>query len=188
MAGETITFAELFEQQDAASVGLRVTAQQIPDDAEHVKVTPVDADGNCWCASALVVPVASVASLTSTDDMAVCCGKRLRVVEIEFADAALASVVGQVHGRAAASPSPGFPPGQGLPNAFGLRGMPGAGLPNLPDLLAAASLVELPNKTKTRFGWPDLSCLAEYYACLVLCGGYEGCARVCSDAYDRCTG
>jgi hypothetical protein len=95
MVGETISFEELFEQQNAASTALRFAAQQIPGDSEHVKVTPVDADGSCWCSSALVIPVASVASLRSTDDMTVCCGKRLRVVEIGFADTALAAVSGK---------------------------------------------------------------------------------------------
>ena len=53
MAGETISFEELFEQQNAASTALRFAAQQIPDDSEHVKVTPVDADGKCWCSRSL---------------------------------------------------------------------------------------------------------------------------------------
>ena len=58
MAGESITFSELFRQQEAASKGLRFTAQPVADDSERFKITPVDGDGNCWCASALVIPVA----------------------------------------------------------------------------------------------------------------------------------
>lgn len=182
MAGENISFEELFEQQNTASMALRFTAQQIPDDSEHVKVTPVGADGNCWCSSALVIPVASVASLRSTDDMAVCCGKRLRVVEIEFADTALAAVVGQVHARAAATPASGHPPGQGLPNPFDRLGMPRAGLPH-----PAARLAAQPD-LKTQAAWPDLGCLAQWYACLVLCGGHEGCAEICYQHYMACSG
>jgi hypothetical protein len=187
MAGEIISFAELFERQNAASVGLLVTAQQIPDDSEHVRITPVDGDGNCRCASALVIPVASVASLRSTDDMAVCCGTRLRVVEIEFADPALAAIVGQVHARAIATPALGYPPGQGSPNPLNQLRMPRAGLSNrLPDRLAAAFLVD--EKTKGEWGWPDFGCLAQFYACLALCGGYEGCWSMCYEEYRRCVG
>ena len=186
MAGETISFEELFEQQNAASTALRFAAQQIPDDSEHVKVTPVDAGGNCWCSSALVIPVASVASLRLTDDMTVCCGKRLRVVEIEFADTALAAVVGQVHARAAATPAPGYPPGQGLLNPFNQLGMPRAGLSNLANRLPAASLFDASVRPKTQPAWGDLGCAARWYACLILCGGYEGCAEICYRDYMQC--
>jgi hypothetical protein len=186
MAGEIISFDFLFEQQNTASTVLRFTAQQIPDDSEHVKVTPVDAAGNCWCPSALVIPVASVASLRSTDDMAVCCGRRLRVVEIEFADTALAAVVGQVHARAAATPAPGFPSAQGLPNPFSQLGRPRVGLSNPANRLPAAALFDLPLRTQA--AWPDLSCLAQYYLCLAFCGGYEGCANACYQFYQQCSG
>jgi hypothetical protein len=188
MAGEPISFEELFEQQNAASTALRFAAQQIPDDSEHVKVTPVDADGNCWCSSAIVIPVASVASLRSTDGMTVCCGKRLRVVEIEFADTALAAVIGQVHARAAAAPVPGYPSGQSLPNPFNQLGIPPAVPSPGASRLATAPLFEQIMKSKTLGAWPDIGCLARWWACLIVCGGYEGCAEICYRDYVACSG
>lgn len=177
---DTISFGQLFELQEAEEARLRVTVRPVPGDDEQVTITPVDADGGCGCPSALVIPRAAVASMRLTGDTAMCCGRRLQVVEIEIADGVVASLVTQVHARATQSSA--APPGVPDP----LLGARAAAL-GLRAPFPATLRGERPWSRTTASAWPDLGCLARYYACLVLCGGYEGCANVCYQDYMQCS-
>lgn len=187
MTGESISFAELFEQQAKEARGLRVTAQPIADDSERVKITPVDSDGNCWCSSSLVIPVASVSALRATEDTATCCGKRLKVVEIEFSDAALTAVVSQVHARAAAIAQAAaaaprdYQPGPGLPAPYSPYSPPWyPGSPYYPGRGPAARSRHSLGESST---W---SCATQYAICMTIIGDSIPGVQTCGDAYYDC--
>lgn len=54
-------------------------------DKDHVRVTPW-VNGDCACDASLVIPKSAIASLTRTNDTHSCCGKRLSVAEVIFAE------------------------------------------------------------------------------------------------------
>jgi len=66
-----------------------------------VKITPW-VHGNCNCYAALLVPKSSIASITSTGDQHFCCGRILRIADIEFREEerSLYSVFTQLLARA----------------------------------------------------------------------------------------
>lgn len=186
MTGSTISFDELFAQQDAATGGLRFTVQQIPDDSAQVKITPVDEAGNCWCSSALVIAKTCVGSLTTTGDVGVCCGKTLPVVEIEFADTALATVVEQVHARAASSArQPDSMSSHTFVQALNQLGIQRGGISRVPGGLRFASPIER-SMTLEEGAASPWSCAVDYLLCMLLCGGYEGCAHMCAERWGNC--
>jgi hypothetical protein len=92
---DQITIDELLERQGQPGQML-VTIEALPDDDERVKVTPFVAEVGCLCSRALNVNKSAIESVTTTDEVHVCCGKRLMVVEVVFADATLADIFQQV--------------------------------------------------------------------------------------------
>jgi len=98
MSGEDrIELDELLAQQDAPA-GFRATVEALAGDEERVKVTPYVAGSGCLCSSALAVKRSAIKYLTKTDEIHLCCGKQLMVVEIEFEDETLGDVFGQLLG------------------------------------------------------------------------------------------
>jgi hypothetical protein len=99
--------------------GFTATLEAVPDKSTHVNVTPFHHDRGCGCASSFELPKEAIRSVTPTGDYHFCCGKRLQVVVVEFAEDAsipVADLVEQMHS----------PPGQ-------LRGAPTAGGPGASD-------------------------------------------------------
>lgn len=60
------------------------TVEAVEDEENLVKITPWVRGVGCLCNLALKLPKESIASVTPTGDMHFCCGKSLRVVEINF--------------------------------------------------------------------------------------------------------
>jgi hypothetical protein len=85
-----------FLERQSKPVRLLVTIEAVSDDDERVKVTPYVAEVGCLCSRALTVRKDVIESVTITDDVHVCCGKRLTVVEVAFADATLMDVFQQI--------------------------------------------------------------------------------------------
>lgn len=80
------------EKQDA----FRATIEAIPDDRERVKVTPFIDGLGCLCDQALNLKKDQIESISITDDVHICCGKRILVVEISFKDNTLTDLFQQL--------------------------------------------------------------------------------------------
>jgi hypothetical protein len=68
------------------SSGSTATLEPIPDKPTRVKVTPFHGDRGCGCASSFELPRDMIHSVTPTGQFHFCCGKRLEVVVVEFAE------------------------------------------------------------------------------------------------------
>jgi hypothetical protein len=82
MAGEKMTIDKFLEA--AAAVRFRATLETSAHDAGKVKVTPWTPGGGCHCEAAIEIPKRVIAGLWPTDEVHWCCGKGLRVAEVEF--------------------------------------------------------------------------------------------------------
>jgi hypothetical protein len=88
----------LAQQEQAKPLATIAPVEGKPD---LVKVTPWLESTGCFCASALVLPKAVIASVSLTGETHHCCGKSLRVVEVTFAKGAQVAVA-DVFAQAAA--------------------------------------------------------------------------------------
>lgn len=106
MAREPISLDELLTRQDQANT--LATVEAIPDRSDRVRITPFVAGPGCSCALGVTVPKDVLESVTMTGEAKDCCGKRLMVVEITFADPILSDVFQQLcdTGRKAARARP----------------------------------------------------------------------------------
>ncbi|MEV0387742.1 hypothetical protein [Nonomuraea sp. NPDC050643] len=105
MAREPISLDDLLTRQDRA--GTLSTVEAVPDRPDRVKVTPFVSGLGCSCSLGVTVPKDALESITTTEDTKECCGKRLMVVEVSFADPALSEVfrqLGHAVGKAARQP------------------------------------------------------------------------------------
>lgn len=99
MASEEISLEELLGSQTNATA--QATIERVDGDDTRVMVSPyLDATG-CACDLSITVPKAAIASLRKTDAVHHCCGQRLAVVEVEFANEAHADVFTQLSAKLA---------------------------------------------------------------------------------------
>jgi hypothetical protein len=108
---------EFLEAQGATVAGegrFLATVEAIADRPEDVKVTPYAPGSGCGCSSALDVPKRMIREVRPTGEHHLCCGKRLAVVEIEFAEDA-AIPVAELMRRAIRPAAHGQDHGQGFP-------------------------------------------------------------------------
>jgi hypothetical protein len=91
-----ISVKDFLSEQKQATTAFLATLEATSD-AERVKVTPWRSEAGCLCSLAFEVPLTAIASVKKTGDVHVCCGKRLAVVEVEFAPThhATAEIVSQ---------------------------------------------------------------------------------------------
>ena len=68
----------------SAIVPFQATIEPLPNDKSKVKVTPWTPRGGCHCGNSLEVPKAAIASVRPTESVHWCCGKGLRVAEVDF--------------------------------------------------------------------------------------------------------
>ena len=68
--------------------GFTATLEPVPDKPRHVKVTPFREDRGCGCSSSFELPKEAIRSVTPTGSYHFCCGKRLQVAVVEFAEGA----------------------------------------------------------------------------------------------------
>jgi hypothetical protein len=113
---EPITLDALLEGQEEAG-SLLATVEPIPDDTSRVRVTPFVPERGCSCEQVITVAKDDIKALYTTDDVHWCCGKRLSVVEVEFANDSLADVFRQLgdssRSRSVLVPYPNLgPPGR----------------------------------------------------------------------------
>lgn len=116
--------------------GFTATLEPAPDRSTHVTVTPFRDDRGCGCASSFELPKEAIRSVTPTGNYHFCCGKRLQVAVVEFAEGAsipVADLVKQMdrvsdHPHAAPMPigsgrvNPSWPPRPGGSRPVGLVG------------------------------------------------------------------
>ena len=76
----------LDEFLSAQSSGFTATIEPIPDKPKYVKVTPYREARGCGCESSIELPREAIRSVTGTGTFHFCCGKRLEVVVVEFAE------------------------------------------------------------------------------------------------------
>lgn len=107
MSGEPIPLDQLLDMQGQPSPVL-ATVQRVPDDDTRVRVTPYAAGAGCLCSFALNVTKDAIESVTSTDEVHVCCGKTLKVVTIKFGDATMEDVFQQIAASVNARRNPGY--------------------------------------------------------------------------------
>jgi hypothetical protein len=88
------------------------TLEPVPGDDNILKVTPWVANGGCNCQHAFEVPKQAIRSVKPTGETHPCCGKILRVVEVDFGDAKvdIAEVFRQLAAPAAREPERRTPP------------------------------------------------------------------------------
>jgi hypothetical protein len=99
-----IKLEDLLEAQ--SKVVILATVEAIPESAESVKITPWVPGRGCACQYALVVPKHAIGRLVLTEERHHCCGKVLRVVEVEFREGStlpIADVFGDISRRAASA-------------------------------------------------------------------------------------
>jgi hypothetical protein len=77
---------------DQSKVVTLATVEAIPDKPEIVSVTPWIPGHGCACQFALTIPKRAIGKLFSTEHRHNCCGKVLKVVEIEFREDSSLSV------------------------------------------------------------------------------------------------
>jgi len=70
----------------AQGSGFTATLETIPDRQTHVKVTPYQEGTGCACSMSFQLPREMISSVTPTGKYHFCCGKRLEVVVIAFAE------------------------------------------------------------------------------------------------------
>ena len=93
---EPINVDELLASQGSAASPLTVTIDRVVGDDDRVRVTPFLSDSDCLCAKSLLVRKHSIASIASTGETHACCGRRLKVVDVTFADDILTEVFFQL--------------------------------------------------------------------------------------------
>jgi hypothetical protein len=64
----------------------KVTIEPIADKQDSVKLTPYVGGTGCLCNLSISVPRAAIKSVEPTGETHLCCGKTLRVVQVEFAE------------------------------------------------------------------------------------------------------
>lgn len=79
-------FLEAQGAAPAATSAFTAVLEVIPDRPDEVKVTPYRDEGGCGCSSSFALRKAMIRSVKPSGKFHLCCGKRLEVVEIEFAE------------------------------------------------------------------------------------------------------
>ena len=97
------------------TTGFTATLEPIPDRPKDVKVTPFRDGHGCGCASSFELAKDKITSVTPTGQFHFCCGQRLEIAVVEFAENASIPVTDLIKQRERASEhshlSPGFHPG-----------------------------------------------------------------------------
>jgi hypothetical protein len=86
LATQRMSVDQLLEVQ--AHQPFKGTIEAMDGSPETVKLTPWLPRAGCLCDMSVAIPAASIDSLIATDDVHLCCGKSLRVVEVGFVEGA----------------------------------------------------------------------------------------------------
>lgn len=178
MDEKAISVDDLLSQQSGLQPGFRATVKIDSDD--RVKVTPVTAGLGCACPYAVTVDKAAIEGVVPTGDTRDCCGERLLVVEVAFADETVADIFRQLSEASARSAknqfqtTPVTPKSLGRPSRRVTRGgLSRAGLNNDP--------------------FTCQECLDNYEDCLWSCYNSAGspgdqfrCTGRCEEYLNRC--
>jgi hypothetical protein len=79
---ERLSVDQLLEIQSHQS--FKGTIEAVEGNSEAIKLTPWLPGAGCFCDMALNIPRSSIDSITMTDEVHMCCGKSLPVVEVNF--------------------------------------------------------------------------------------------------------
>src|SRR5688572_18117399 len=101
MDRQTISVDDLLARQSSLRSGIRATIKADVDD--RVTITPFVAGGACACALKITVSKADIKDVIPTDEVSECCGEKLIVVEVAFANETVASIFRQLTESAARS-------------------------------------------------------------------------------------
>jgi hypothetical protein len=91
---------EDFLRSQPDSVPIRATVEPASK-ADRIIITPWQSNAGCSCRAALELPKEAIAGVIPTNETHMCCGKLLRVVELQFtpSGAVLADVLSQLMTR-----------------------------------------------------------------------------------------
>lgn len=170
---------EFLSSQSSRSEAFTATVEPIKDNTAEVKITPFQEGRGCGCSSSFTLKKEMIRSVAPTGNFHRCCGKRLEIVEIEFAENASVPVADLMKRAAqsrseahAATPHEGIPYGMTGGN-FGQQ-MPGGQMP-LREGRATGR-----RGPGIHGSWP-----IPWTPCKINC--IDACVRFCSDTgYDCC--
>jgi hypothetical protein len=83
-AAKRLSLDDFLKEQDKATN--KVTIEPIADKQDSVKLTPYIGGKGCQCNLSISVPRAAIKLVEPTGEIHLCCGKTLRVVQVEFAE------------------------------------------------------------------------------------------------------
>ena len=84
---QSISLDDLLAQQSKDE--FLCTLETIPNDSSKVKIKPwVDGAQGCRCDSAIIIDRNLIADIFPTEEVHLCCGKKLKVVEVVFKEGA----------------------------------------------------------------------------------------------------
>lgn len=79
---QKIDLEDLLQEQDSSA--LLATVEPVANDPNLVKLTPWAEASGCNCHAAIQIPKSSIAALYDSGHTHWCCGKRLKVMEVEL--------------------------------------------------------------------------------------------------------
>ena len=174
---------EFLSTQSSRSEAFTATVEPIVDNATEVKITPFQEGRGCGCSSSFTLAKEMIRSVTPTGSFHHCCGKRLAIVEIEFAENASVPVADLM--KRAARPSGEMHADIPYQMAGGQFPQQMAGVP-FPQQTPGGQLPPREARAAGRMGaglvgrWP-----IPWTPCHVTC--IEVCTRFCSDTgWDCC--
>jgi hypothetical protein len=193
---EKIDLDSFLTSQDHPS--LKATVERVEGEADLVKITPwLPEMGGCMCSAAIKVTKSAIEWVKPTDDTHYCCGKTLRVVEVQFKEAQAISLndlfaqlgtsAGVVASQRLASEiqpqyTPAFSPFGALPSS-GYADLRMGGYPRHQAMIDGPFAGQNPH---------DMWCARERDACIAACNSVpwvsEACKCACRNFYCSCSG
>lgn len=193
MAKEQISVDDLLASQSKAR--FNATVEAIEGEPDLVKITPWTATAGCLCHLSMNILKASLMGVTPTENTHLCCGKMLKVVELNFKKGEsikLEDVFGQLSASArdassvAGGASPQYGPGQGPkgdPPPWGWGPPPWWPYPWGPTFPHPFSRFA----HATDYAEPDVvTCFSAYSSCTRACGRSPSCLAGCLEQYMHC--
>lgn len=175
MSGAELDLDELFAAQRASA--RTATLEEVADDANAVKVTPYVTGHGCACDQAITIPRTELTSIIDTGETHFCCGHRLLVVKVSFANDTVSQIFDQAMQKASHV-------GHSAENAMGRSTAPTYGAqyarwPRFPNQRFSAPIVQVQSCTE--------QCQFALAACLsTATSDFDAC--MCRNSWRLCQG
>ncbi len=188
LSDRRISIDDLLANQ-ASPAPFWATIEGDPNDPTSVKITPFVPGAGCACGYAITIPKDAVESIDTTDDVHVCCGQTLVVVEVAFVDATVGSIFRQLSDLAAGRGGQRTDPAANAAQAtlISQRGPMAFPSPYAdPKILSDDRLMhprQYPYADMAQ--WIRLRCNSFYHDCIDGCTDPR-CQCICYEAYQAC--